>query len=152
MVEIWFWVWVLLAAILIIGEIFTAGFYLLPFGIGAASAALLEFLGVSIGYQWAAFILVSALMLVLLRRYADRLTHEPPIRTGVDRLIGKTGTVIEEVVTGGPEGMVRVEREEWRADAPGHVSLPVGTRVIVDRVAGTHLIVHPEPYPDNPAD
>jgi inner membrane protein len=147
-VEIWFWVWVLLAAFLMIGEIFTAGFFLLPFGIGAAVAALLEFLGLSVAWQWAAFVLVSAAMLVLLRRYADRLTHDQPMRTGVDRLIGKSGTVIEELVDDGPGGMVRIEREEWRADAPGHGTLPVGTRVVVERVDGTHLIVHPESTPE----
>jgi membrane protein implicated in regulation of membrane protease activity len=143
-VEIWFWVWVLLAAFLMIAEIFTAGFFLLPFGIGALAAALLEFLGVSVGWQWVAFIGVSALMLVVLRRYADRLTHEPPIRTGADRLVGKSGIVIQELVRDKPGGMVRIEREEWRADAPGHLPLPVGTRVVVERIDGTYLIVRPE--------
>ncbi len=143
MVEIWFWVWVSLAAILIVAEIFTAGFFLLPFGIGAAAAALLEFLGVSVGWQWVAFIAVSAVMLVLLRRYADRLTHEPPMLTGVDRLVGKSGVVIDRIVPDSPKGMVRVEREEWRADAPGHGSIEVGTPVRVERVGGTHLIVTP---------
>lgn len=145
MVDIWFWVWVLLAAFLMIAEIFTAGFFLLPFGIGAAVAALLEFVGLSVGWQWAAFVLVSALMLVVMRRYADKITHEPPVRTGVDRLVGKSGIVIEELVSHSPKGMVRIEREEWRADAPDNEPLPVGTRVVVDRVDGTHLIVHPIP-------
>jgi membrane protein implicated in regulation of membrane protease activity len=143
-VEIWFWVWVLLAAFLMIAEIFTAGFFLLPFGVGALVAAVLEFLGVSVGLQWLAFITVSAAMLVLLRRYADRLTHEPPIRTGADRLVGKSGIVIQELVRDKPGGMVRIEREEWRADAPGHGPLAVGTRVIVERIDGTYLIVRPE--------
>ncbi len=144
MVEIWFWVWVSLAAILIIAEIFTATFFLLPFGIGAVVAALLEFLGVGIGWQWIAFVMVSVTLLILLRRYADRLTHEPPMRTGVDRLIGKSGVVIEDLIPNSPKGQVRIEREEWRADAPGHEILPAGTRVLVDRVDGTHLIVHPD--------
>ncbi|MDF1542891.1 MAG: NfeD family protein [Anaerosomatales bacterium] len=142
--NIWFWVWVLLAAFLLIAEIFTAGFFMLPFGIGAAVAALMEFLGVSVGWQWVAFVVVSALMLIVLRRYADRITHEPPMRTGVDRLVGKSGVVIEELTPDSRVGMVRIEREEWRADAPGNEPVPVGTRVVVDRVDGTHLVVHPE--------
>jgi len=142
MVEIWFWVWVLLAAFLMIAEIFTAGFFMLPFGIGAAVAALLEFLGVSVGWQWAAFIVVSAAMLVVLRRYADRITREPPIKTGANRLVGKTGVVISDL-TSEPGGMVRIEREEWRADAPGFEPVAAGTKVVVDRIDGTHLIVRP---------
>jgi membrane protein implicated in regulation of membrane protease activity len=142
--NIWFWVWVLLAAFLMIAEIFTAGFFLLPFGIGALAAAVLEFLGVSVGWQWVTFITVSAAMLVLLRRYADRLTHEPPIRTGADRLVGKGGVVIQELVRDKPGGMVRIEREEWRAEAPGYEPVSAGTRVVVDRIEGTYLVVRPE--------
>ena len=36
----WIWFWVILAAVLVVGEIFTAGFFLLPFGVGAMVAAL----------------------------------------------------------------------------------------------------------------
>jgi hypothetical protein len=32
----WTWFWVILSALLVVGEIFTAGFFILPFGIGAA--------------------------------------------------------------------------------------------------------------------
>ena len=38
----WFWFWVILAVILFVGEIFTAGFFLLPFSLGAVAAALGE--------------------------------------------------------------------------------------------------------------
>ncbi len=142
--EIWFWVWVLLAAILLIAEIFTATFFLLPFGIGAAVAAVLEYLGVSVGWQWLAFIVVSAVILVVVRRYAERLTHEPPVRTGVDRMLGKSGYVVEEVVPRDAQGRVRIEREEWRADSADGEVLPVGTKVTVERIDGTRLIVRPE--------
>ena len=33
--SIWFWFWVVLAAVLIVLEIFTAGFFMLPFGLPA---------------------------------------------------------------------------------------------------------------------
>ncbi len=137
----WFWVWVMLAAILLIAEIFTVTFFLLPFAIGAAAAAVLEYLGVSVGWQWIAFIVVSASLLVILRRYGDRITHEPPVRTGVDRLLGKRGVVIEQVTSHTSEGRVRIEREEWRADSVDGSMLPVGTAVTVERIDGTHLVV-----------
>jgi membrane protein implicated in regulation of membrane protease activity len=139
--EIWFWFWVGLAAFLFVGEMFTAGFFMLPFGIGAASAAVVYALGMAPVWQWLAFLAVSAVAFVLLRGFADRMTHEPPSKMGVDRLIGKTGVVIEELAPDSPLGRIRIEREEWRADADTDEAIPEGTRVKVDGVEGTHLMV-----------
>lgn len=139
--EIWFWVWLALAVILSIAEIFTGGFFLLPFGVGAAVAALLEYLNVDIVWQWVAFLGISFVMLVLLRRLSDRITHEPPQRMGADRLIGKEGVVIERLVPHSPRGQVRVEREEWRAETPDDSEIAEGARVNVVAVDGTHLVV-----------
>jgi len=143
--DVWFWVWAVAAVVLFVGEIFTAGFFLLPFGVGATVAAVIAFLDFSTGVQWAAFILVSTVAFISLRRLADRLTHEPPEKTGSDRLIGKVGSVIEDLTPHSPAGQVRIDREEWRAEVPGSEEIiPVGTRVTVERVEGTHLVVRPE--------
>lgn len=145
--EAWFWIWLGLAAILIVGEIFTAGFFMLPFGLGAAVAAGLAFVDAPLIWQWVVFLAVSAILLLSLRRFADRVTHEPPEKVGVDRLIGKQGVVIETVEPGDGSGRVRIEREEWRADASGHGVIPEGARVTVERVSGTHLVVSPADEP-----
>ncbi|MBF4508930.1 MAG: NfeD family protein [Aeromicrobium sp.] len=139
----WFWVWAGLAAILIVAEMFTAGFFLLPFGLGAAGAAGVNLAGLGIGWQWAVFLALSAILLLSLRRFADRVTHEPPVKVGVDRLIGKQGTVTEAIEPGDAAGRVRIEREEWRADTTDGQSIPLGARVIVERIEGTHAIVRP---------
>lgn len=141
--DVWFWIWVGLAAVLIVGEMFTAGFFLLPFGVGAAVAALLNWLDVALAWQWAAFLLVSAVLLLSLRKFADRVTHEPPEKVGVDRLVGKQAVVIEAIDTGDALGRVRIDREEWRADSSLDDVIPVGARVTVERVEGTHVVVSP---------
>ncbi len=143
--NIWFWVWVLLAVILAIAEIFTAGFFMLPFAIGAAGAALLEFLwpGDSLTWQWASFVGLSSLLLIVVRRFADRVTHEPPQRVAGDRLLGRTGVVLRTVEPRELGGMVRVDGEEWRAEYAGDEALPAGTRITVLAVEGAHLIVEP---------
>lgn len=74
----WFWVWAALAAILFVAEVLTSDFYMFPFGAGAAAAALLEFLGVSIGWQWIAFLGLSSALTVGLRRYIDRPSRRAP--------------------------------------------------------------------------
>ena len=145
--EMWFWVWLGLAAILIVAEIFTAGFFMLPFGLGAAVAAGAAFVDAPLIWQWAIFLAVSAVLLLSLRRFADRVTHEPPEKVGIDRLIGKHGVVIETVEPGDGSGRVRIEREEWRADSSAGSAIPEGARVTVERVSGTHLVVRPESDP-----
>lgn len=145
MFETLFYVWAALAVILFIAEMFTAGFFMLPFALGATTAAVLELTGFDVIWQLLAFIVVSVVAFLLLRRFADRITHDSPVRMGADRLIGQRGIVIEELIPNHPAGQVRIQREEWRADAPGFANVPVGTHVTVEAIEGTHLIVRPEP-------
>lgn len=141
--DTWFWVWTALAAVLIVGEMFTAGFFLLPFGIGAAAAAAADYIGLALGWQWAAFLVVSVALLFGLRGFADRVTHEPPEKVGVDRLVGKVGVVTEAIEPGDGAGRIRIEREEWRADSPVERLIPIGSRVRIERIEGTHVVVTP---------
>ena len=137
----WFWVWVWLAAILFVAEMFTAGFFMLPFGVGAAVAALLEYLGVAVGWQWLAFLSVSSVLVVGLRRFADRVTHNSPEGIGVDRLIGVRGLVTDEVDAHGTTGRVRIGSEDWRAISSQGVVLPAGVPIVVLRIEGTRVVV-----------
>src|SRR5690606_20773710 len=57
--EVWRWLWTGLAVVMGIGEIFTAGFFLLPFAIGAAAAAVLAWVGTAVLAQWLVFFAVS---------------------------------------------------------------------------------------------
>lgn len=116
---------------------------MLPFGIGAGVAAVLAFFDIEPLWQTLAFMAVSTLAFVGLRGFADKMTHEPPEKMGADRLLGKDGVVIEALTPNSPVGQVRVEREVWRAEAPGRDAVPIGTRVVVESIEGTHLMVRP---------
>lgn len=141
--DAWFWVWFALAAVLSLAELFTTGFFLLPFGIGAGIAAALNFAELALLWQWVAFLGCSVAALMVLRHFAERITHESPEKTGGNRLIGKSGVVVETLDDHAGQGRVRVDREEWRADAPGFEKLAEGTSVTVLGIEGTHLIVKP---------
>ena len=138
--KVWL-IWMIIAAVFIIGEIFTAGFFLLWFGIGAAAAGILAMLDFGAGWQWAAFIVVSGLLFVVSRRFAERITKKQPPGIGADRFIGMKGVVLEEVDNTKNTGRVRIEKEEWRADSDTGEVIPVDTRVEVIRLVGTRLIV-----------
>ncbi len=133
--------WMFLAAVFIIGEIFTAGFFLLWFGIAAAIGGLLAFLGLSIGWQLGVFVFVSGVLLIFSRRFAEKVSKKSSSYVGAERLIGKKGIVIEEINPAQNKGFVRVEQEKWRAKNGDSKSIPKGKKVKVIKMEGAHLIV-----------
>jgi membrane protein implicated in regulation of membrane protease activity len=129
------------AAIFVIGEIFTAAFFLLWFGVGAGVAGLLALAGLGLAWQLTAFIVVSFALFAVSRRFADRFTKAQPPGVGADRFTGRRGIVIEEIDNERNTGRVRFEREEWRAESETGEVIAVGGAVEVTRVVGTHVIV-----------
>jgi membrane protein implicated in regulation of membrane protease activity len=137
----WFWIWVVLAAALYVGEMLTASFFLLPFAIAATVAAVAAFFLAPLWLQWLLFVVLSTIALIAFRPVAKRLTATAtPERSGVDRLLGTTGNVIEGTTAAG-ELRARVGHEIWTVTTEPTRQLPVGSLVRVLRVDGTHLIV-----------
>lgn len=137
--ELWRWMWTIFAVVLGIGEIFTAGFFLLPFAIGAAAAAILAWLNVVVIAQWLVFFGVSIFSLAYLRRFIGRQDEGEQPRVGANRWKGELGVVLHDIDPHSGTGMVRVLNEEWRATAPQPI--PTGAQVIVVDVQGARLVV-----------
>jgi membrane protein implicated in regulation of membrane protease activity len=121
---------------------FTAGFFLLWFGVGAVVAGILAALGVGAIGQWAAFGGLSLVLFFVSRPFANRVSKEQPPGIGADRLIGKEGIVIEEISGGPNTGRVRVGSEDWRATTEGDGVIANGSRVVVAAISGNHLVVN----------
>lgn len=139
-IELWV-VWAIFAAILVVGEIFTAGFFLLLFGVGAAVAAVLAYFKVDFAIQLGAFVVVSGALIPFSRKFAAMVTKESPERVGADRHVGKTAVVIEAIDPKAARGRVKVEGDEWRAESDDDSPVEEGKYVEVIRVTGTRLIV-----------
>lgn len=139
--EIWRWLWTGLAIVMGIGEIFTAGFFLLPFAIGAAASAVLAWIGAGVLAQWLVFFGVSLVALVYLRRYIDRQDQAEQPRIGANRWIGAVGIVLDEIDPDAATGLIRVENEEWRATSVHGETIPAGARIRVREVRGARLVV-----------
>ena len=135
------WIWMALAVIFIIGEIFTAGFFILWFGIGAAAAGVLALLDFGPGWQWGTFLFVSGALFAVSRKFADRVTKEQPHGIGADRFFANDGIVLEEIDNTKNTGRVRLGKEEWQADSKSGDVIAAGEKVKVIKVDGTHLIV-----------
>jgi membrane protein implicated in regulation of membrane protease activity len=142
--ESWRWIWLTAAVVFGIGEMATPGaFFLAPFAVGAVIASALAFADVPLAGEWAAFVGISIVTLAGLRPLARRLDRDGGSDgVGSRRLIGRRGTVLEGIEPG-HLGLVRVDREEWRAEAAGQLAVPSGTAVLVTDMEGTRVIVTP---------
>ena len=144
----WYWIlWGVLAAILIVAEIFTTGFVLLWFGIGALAAALAGIVGIdNIFIQFMIFAVVSISLTAASRtifiNYFSREKTGESLRSGVDALPGKIGTVVSSSQGALHEGAVKVFGSTWTAyPAPGEAPLEAGERVCVESVEGASIYV-----------
>ena len=143
--ESWRWIWLAAAAVFALGDLSSPGaFFLLPFAIGAAAAAALAFVGVPVAAELAVFIAVSLVALYGFRQLAHRLDRtEPTDGIGSKRLIGQRAKVIEAIDGEHDLGIVRIDREEWRAESGDGAPIAIGTAVKVVEVRGTRVVVFP---------
>jgi membrane protein implicated in regulation of membrane protease activity len=135
-------VWLIAAGALAVGEMLTLALVLGLTAGGALVASGVAATGAGAAWQALAFGLVSAALLVGLRPVARRHLLPTPTATGIDALLGASGTVVAPI-DGGAGGRVRIKGEVWSARAfPDDQALPVGTPVRVLRIDGATAVVH----------
>ena len=138
-------IWVFVGIGLVIGEIFTAGFLLLWFGVGAFLAAGLALLGAGSIYQTLSFILTSLILIVLSRTIFRQFLFrkEVGISTNVEALIGQEALVMQMIEGKSKPGLVKIGGESWSAiseegridqDEVVRVKGVVGNKVLVEKL------------------
>ncbi len=134
-------VWIVLFAALIALESMTVNLVSIWFAIGAAAGLLANVLGFGFLGQMTAFVFVSAIALVLTRPLVQKFTDVSATRTNADRVLGRVGKVTEEVDD--ENGAVYVDGKTWSARNFNGLTIPVDTRVYIERIEGVKLIVSP---------
>ena len=139
--ETWRWLWTITSITFGLAEIITTGFFLLPFAIGAAVAAVLAWIDSPILWQWSAFFIATCGSFMYLRKFVRRQNNADQLKVGANRLIGSEGIVIEQIneVTGA--GMVRIRGEQWRALSDRLIE--PNAKVTIVEIRGTRLFVEP---------
>jgi membrane protein implicated in regulation of membrane protease activity len=139
-------IWLVAACLLAIGEMHTGGFYLLPFAIGAALAAVVGVAGVGTLLSLLVFALVSAIVFATLRPVARRHRRLPPaLRTGAAALVGHRALVLERIANNEGVGCVKIDNGEvWTARSYDEDEvIDAGERVEVVEIRGaTALVMH----------
>jgi membrane protein implicated in regulation of membrane protease activity len=138
-------VWIVLAAVLGVAEIFTLTASLGLLAIAALAAAGAAALGLGPFAQFAVFAVVSVAGLVGVRPLVKRQLrprYGPQHRFGVAALVGRQARVVQEVT--GHAGRVRIGGEEWSARAYDEtLVIPPGTTVDVIEIEGATALVYP---------
>jgi membrane protein implicated in regulation of membrane protease activity len=138
------WVlWLIAAVIFAVGEMATTSLFLAPFAGGAAIASLLALAGAGATIEWAAFLVVSIMLLAALRPIArEHLRTRSRIKTGTAALVGQTATVVERIANAEGVGCVRLDGEIWTARAfDDDETFEPGTRVQVLEIRGATALV-----------
>ncbi len=141
------WVlWLIAATVLAVAEVVNLSFFLFPFAIGAAGAALVALAGAGTPIAVVVFAVLTAVSFGIVRPIARRHLKTPPqIRTGTAALLGTTAIVVERIANDEAVGCVRLNGEIWTARSyDDDKVIEPGTRVHVMEIRGATALVDDE--------
>jgi membrane protein implicated in regulation of membrane protease activity len=133
--------WVILALVLFVLEIFTPGFFVMSIGLGALVSAFAAALGFGIVMQLLLLAGGSLASVFLLRPLLLRQTLDGK-KTGVDALVSKEGLVTEPISNLRNAGRIRIGGESWKARSTDGTRIGKERVVVVDRIDGATAYVH----------
>ncbi|NNE99492.1 MAG: NfeD family protein [Pyrinomonadaceae bacterium] len=146
--EEYIWIlWAVLGVFFITAEVFTLGFVLLWFGIGAIAAAIAASLGVGVLGQFLIFAAISTVLTIMSRTIFDNVFtsfDDEDVKMGIDTLPGRIGTVKVPSKGALNAASVKVYGSTWKAfPIDEELELTEGEKVEVVRVEGSSIYVRP---------
>ncbi len=133
-------VWLIISGIFFVAEIFTTGFLIFWFGIGAIFALLVSIFIDSILIQTIVFIVVSVILMIFTRPLVNRIISiKETVPTNIYTIKNKEGYVIDDLNNIDYSGKVKVNGELWSATSD--TDLKKGTKIKVIDVDGVKLKV-----------
>ncbi|MDO9634148.1 MAG: NfeD family protein [Paludibacter sp.] len=140
--EVWH-IWVIVALIFGILEIFTPSFIAFSIAIGCLFSALGAGLEASFKIQLLLFSVGTAIAFFGVRPFMLKFAHKTSnaVKTNVEALVGKTGRVTETISNRLNTGRAVVEGDDWRVISEDDNPIDAGESIEVLKVDSTRLIV-----------
>ena len=135
--------WLVLTIALLAAEASTVTLISLWFAAGALAAMVVSLLGGGIGFQTAAFLAVSVVLLTALRPFVRKFITPRVTKTNIDSVIGSIGLVTAPIDNITASGQVKLGAMYWTARSTTGETIPEGTKVTVDRIEGVKVFVTP---------
>ncbi len=140
--ELWH-IWLIIALILFIMEIFVPSFVLFNFGIGAVVGSFAAGLNLSTEWQIVFFSLGTIMSFFLIRPVMMKFAYKRSdgFKTNVDAMVGREAKVIEEINHENNQGRISLDGDIWQARSLGNEVIPSGSFVEIVQLKSIVLIV-----------
>ena len=138
--------WLIVAGVCFVFEIFTVGFLIFWLAIGALIAMVASFFVDNVVIQTAIFVVSSAILIFATRPFVKKFAKndKDDVKTNAYSIIGKTGVVMQNIDSLNSTGLIKVDGEVWSASTDKDVSIPKGAEVKVKEIKGVKAIVTPK--------
>ena len=137
-------IWLLIAAVFVVIEIFTSGFAVACLSGGCVFGSILAACDLSLTWQVVAFAVGTFLAFVFIRpivmKYLDKKTNDTGVKTNMDNIIGKTAVVTEKIEENG-YGRVKIDGDDWKAKTADGSAAEVGEKVEIESFESIILTV-----------
>lgn len=136
-------IWIIVGAIFVIAEIFSASFFAGPIGFGCIVAAILAEQEASAAVQFASFSITTVVMLLAIRPIVLKMLQNKPDEqvSGIETYVGKQGRITETVDLQSGTGRIKIGSESWRAISDKNIIIEEESLVTVVRIEGSKAVV-----------
>lgn len=136
--------WLIASGFFFVGEIFTIGFVLFWFGIGALIAMISSFFVSNIVIQTIIFLVSSTILVIFTKPLVNQFTKKDNTSTNVYSFIGKQAIVTEDIENIKSKGQIKISGEIWSASSSNDdEDIKKDTKVKIIEVKGVKAIVTP---------
>jgi len=135
------WIWLGLVITLTLIEVLTTNLVTIWYIVSALVALLLSLFIDSYLIEFAVFVILGTILLFTTRDYLVKLIVKKKEKTNLDRVIGMTGIVTEEI-TKKKFGEVKVDGKRWTAIADKKIKVDSAVKVL--EIDGVKLKVEEE--------
>jgi membrane protein implicated in regulation of membrane protease activity len=136
-------IWIIVGAIFVIAEIFSASFFAGPIGFGCIVAAILAEQEATTAVQFASFSITTVVMLLAIRPVVMKMMQSKSDDqvSGIETYVGKQGNITERVDPQAGTGRIKIGGESWRAISDKNIVIEEESLATVVRIEGSKAVV-----------
>ena len=112
-----------------------------PIGLGVLATVPWTLFVSSTPWQILIMAVNIGLSLWLVRKYIPKKEDAAQLKTNVDQMIGKTGTVQDDIDNETDSGYMKLYGDSWRAISADGSTIPKGAKIVIEKMDGNKVVV-----------